>query len=283
MILKTADLKTAWLCLAAMLTSMVLLSRPADAVLVTYTTESSWLAAVSSSTLEDFESADIGNDGDDNGGAEDLNFGFSDVTFGEFDDLIFSSNAASSAGSAEINNGQIDVRDFTNVRGGINGNVVVDINFLNHGDEYVEVTFPAGISAVSFIYRNGDSVGDPTLLSVDGVAVSDFDAEDPRYFDPADSSNIPGGGTGTGPGFFGLVSDTGTISTLRFAAADGTLEAGGGTTSFGSFDDVRYGVAAVPEPSAFAFLGLVSTLGLGVTGLRRKWNRTEQPQTGNPE
>ena len=124
------------------------------------------------------------------------------------------------------------------------------LDFQGNDDapEYMEMTMPPGVTAVSFVYRNGDNVGDGTILSVDGITIDGsaanhsgpaFDSEDPRYFAPADSSRIPGGGTGTGPSFFGIVSDSGPISTLRFTATESSAGSTGSTT-FNSFDDVRY-------------------------------------------
>ena len=63
-----------WLILSV-LAGIVLLAAPATAGLTTYLDQTSWSAAHGGVTiLEDFESADINGDGDDDGGAEDLYF-----------------------------------------------------------------------------------------------------------------------------------------------------------------------------------------------------------------
>lgn len=238
------------------LTLIAMMASPSTAGLQTFTDLTTWQSAVNAPTvLEDFESADIDADGDDNGGAEDINFAGSAGPI-TFNDLRFDGNGDfNDNGSIDVGNGAAadgETNGFDGFRAGINGNVVVDMPFLNftggNAPEFIELSLPLGTTAVSFVYRNGDNVGDGTILTVDGVTIDGilanhtgpaFDTEDGRYFDPVDVSRIPGVSAATGPGFFGLVNDTGTISTLRFTAAENSLGSAGSTT-FNSLDDIRY-------------------------------------------
>lgn len=239
------------LCLTAMLVSMVVFSSSVEAVLVTYTDQASWEAALSgTATLENFESVtsdiDFGNSTGSAAGA---------LTFNE---LVLNSRRDNDSSNADT---FIDANAPASGRG-INGNDTLAFREFDHEGslsaiEYVEITLPANISAFAFLYRNYDTQNDGTTLSVDGSLISSFEANNTRYDLTA--------GNGA---FFGVVEDGGGILTnVRFTAKQ---FGSAGSYTYNELDDVRYGVAAVPEPSAFAFMSLVSCLGMCVARYRKR-------------
>ena len=103
-------------------------------------------------------------------------------------------------------------------------------------DEGANFTFASPISAFGFDYKNLDSSFDVIDLVIDGQS---FAVAQP----------------GT-TGFFGITTD------LSFTDVEIIQATGGDLIPGAYFDDVRY---TVPEPSSFAFLGLI----LGGLALRR--------------
>ena len=228
-----------------------------QADVLTFTDPVAWEAALSTaSTLEDFE-----------GASSDVTFGLAyQPTTSPNGDLGLRANANFST------NAYIDVFPYASNGAGINGNVVVNMRFLDQGNstnsqETVDVFLPVGISAFSFLYNNYDNGGDGTFLSFQGTnggIVPEFD------------SSVAG--------FFGVV-DTGEDATISYFSFTGDPATGTGTSAFNSFDDVRYGVATtssgetvqIPEPhagllaSALAIVASSSRKrnGLGAQGERR--------------
>ncbi len=223
------------------LVSLVLVPK-AQAVLVTYTNQADWEAALSgTASLEDFE----GQTSDTLFNAN--SFFQNGIALSPNQDLLLRSNARGHFTTS------IDVLPFSGPAGaGINGNVIVNMRDLDVYAtglrEWVSVSLPLGISAFAFEYNNYDAQGDGTSLSYIGangsapVVVPEFDSVD---------------------GFFGVVITGGaTFQSFTF-----TADTAAGSNAFNSFDDVRYGVAAIPEPAAAWILGCVA---VGLRSLRRK-------------
>lgn len=189
---------------------VTLSATPASAVIQTYTDLASWQAAVGSTTLlEDFEAQ-----------TEDVFFGTGTATSPN-GQLELSANANFS------DNAVIDVDPFVSTGAGINGDVVVNMRFLDGGaganpQETVTVNLLPGINAFAFEYNNYDTAGDGTFLSFEGTnagTVAAFDS--------------------TVNGFFGVV-DTDPGATISSFSFTGDPAVGTGFSAFNSFDDVRY-------------------------------------------
>ena len=224
--------------------SVVLLSgfawgmSPAAADLLTFTDQASWEAALAGpATVETFE-----------GATSDVLFGLSsNATTSPNGDLALSANANFN------DNASIDVSPYISSGAGINGNVVINMRFLDKGNgsnaqETLTVGLPSGISAFAFEYNNYDTQGDGTFLSFAGThggVVAAFDS--------------------TVDGFFGVV-DTGAGATITSFSFTGDPAIGTGVSAFNSFDDVRYGAAAIPEPVSC----LVPSVALFGVCLRRR-------------
>lgn len=234
--------------LLAAIVGVVLMTMPSNAAILTFTDLASWQAAVSSSTLEDFEDA----------GSSDSLFGLAYLprTSPNGDLGLF-------ANANLHDQASIDASPFISSGAGINGNVVVNMRLIDNGkgtnsQETVIVTLPAGISAFAFEYNNYDFQGDGTFLSfagTNGQTVAAF------------NSGVDG--------FFGVI-DTGSGVSISSFSFTGDPAVGSGDSAFNSFDDVRYGVAApplavgeaaVPEPASIALLG---TFCIAVLSLRRR-------------
>jgi len=199
----------AWAALLAIAIAS-LMTTPSSAVIQTFTDLASWQAAVAAPTfLEDFE--------------------------GQVTDDFFGTGTATSpngqlqlSANANFNdNAIIDVSPFVSTGADINGNVVVNMRFLDGGaganpQETVTVGLLPGISAFAFEYNNYDTAGDGTFLSfagTNGGTVPAFDS--------------------TSNGFFGVV-DTGVGATIDSFSFTGDPAVGTGFSAFNSFDDVRY-------------------------------------------
>lgn len=189
---------------------VVLMTTPSFAVVLTFTDLASWQAAVAGPTfLEDFEGAT----------ADDL-FGTGSTT---------SPNGvlSLSADANFSNNALIDVTPYASDGADINGDVVVNMRFLDQGhganaQEAVTVGLPVGVAAFAFEFNNYDSAGDGTFLSFAGT----------------NGGTVPTFDTSVN-GFFGVV-DTDPGATISSFAFTGDPNTGTGFSAFNSFDDVRY-------------------------------------------
>ncbi|QDS98238.1 PEP-CTERM sorting domain-containing protein [Adhaeretor mobilis] len=188
----------------------MLMTTPSSAVIQTFTDLASWQAAISGPTfLEDFE-----------GQVEDDFFGTGSATSPN-GQLQLSANANFN------DNAIIDVSPFVSTGADINGNVVVNMRFLDGGaganpQETVTVGLLPGISAFAFEFNNYDSAGDGSFLSFEGTNGGTV---------PAFDSTVNG--------FFGVV-DTGVGATIDSFSFTGDPAVGTGFSAFNSFDDVRY-------------------------------------------
>ena len=223
---------------------VLLMAAPSWAAVLTFTNQASWESALAGvATLEDFE-----------GATADVLFGLAyQPTTSPNGDLGLQANANFD------NNASIDISPYISNGAGVNGNVAINLRFLDQGNntnsqETVIVTLPTGISAFGFEYNNYDNQSDGTFLSFDGT-----NGERVAAFNS------------TLDGFFGVI-DTGaaaTISSFTFTADPTT---GTGTSAFNSFDDVRYGVGAsavkvIPEPTG---ISLVCSMGFIAMFIRRR-------------
>ena len=215
------------------------------AELVVYTDRSEWLAAVSGTpTLEDFNSR-----------TTDFDFGGGTLTVG---DVTLSSNA-DQAFEAKF---QGPTTPFPT--GFVDGSTSF---FAARGldlptDEFISISIPAS-SAVAFEYNNFDTSGgssptDSLRLSVVGTPGGD------GVFDLERNTNATTDGT---LHFVGIVDTSQTTFTeLRLSTFPGAT---GGSGVFIGFDNVEYGISAIPEPLAPLTLGLVVS-GIGVMAGRRR-------------
>ncbi|WP_197525401.1 PEP-CTERM sorting domain-containing protein [Pseudobythopirellula maris] len=204
---------------------------------MTYTDLNDWLNAVSgTASLEDFE-----------GATEDVYFGLAgNATTSPNGSLGLSANANFD------DNASIDVSPYVSSGADINGDVVVNMRFLDGGhgsnaQETVTVALPAGVVAFAFEYNNYDSGDDGAFLSFEGT-----------------NGQIVGAFDSTVDGFFGVL-DTDPGAVISSFSFTGDPAVGTGVSAFNSFDDVRYSV--VPEPTTSVLLGLAA-IGLGLTKRR---------------
>ena len=245
--------------LAVLLASLAssLIATHAFAEVLTFTSRIAWETALSgTSTLEDFEAA-----------THDILFGLAyEPTYSPNGELGLRANAN------YADNASIDVYPYISNGADIGGNVVVNMRFLDQGNntnsqETVDVFLPGGMSAFAFDYNNYDSAGDGTFLSFTGTnggVVSAFNS--------------------LVDGFFGVV-DTQPGATITRFSFSGDPTTGSGSSAFNSFDNVRYGVAdtggapstiEVPEPASAGLMGAALTATIAVrrrkkayAGLRR--------------
>ena len=246
-----------WIGLLA-LPGVVSTSLPSQAEVLTFTNQAAWEAALTGqSSLEDFE-----------GAGSDLLFGLAyQPKTSPNGELVLHANANFAT------NASIDVAPFLSNGAGIHGDVVVNLRFLDQGNntnsqETVVVTLPAGMSAFAFEYLNYDNQGDTTLLRFTGT-----NGQQVASFNPGSQGNQQ---------FFGVVDTTPGAEITSFAFS-GDPSTGSGSSAFNSFDDVRYGVGLeslagtderstiVPEPSTtWVLYGILLT----AVGTRR---RTRKP------
>lgn len=110
----------------------------------------------------------------------------------------------------------------------VNGSSRISGRITDGGSIFLD--FNAGLTSFAAIFNEVNDTTPRSILVIDGMEVAPVD------------------------GFFGVISDT-VFSTVEFRALDGVDE------GF-ALDDVRYGVAAVPEPATWAFM----ILGFGAIG-----------------
>lgn len=199
--------------------AVVVMTTPSLAVIQTYTDLASWQAAMADTTiLEDFEGQLV------------------DDFFGTGSTTSPNGQLQLSANANFNDNAIIDVSPFVSSGADINGNVVVNMRFLDGGaganpQETVTVALPPGVRSFAFEYLNYDLAGDGTSLSFTGTngdVVSAFDSQ-AGFVDP----------NNTTPFFFGVV-DTDPSASITSFSFTGDPNVGTGFSSFNSFDDVRY-------------------------------------------
>lgn len=199
-------------------------------VVNTYTDLPSWSAAAGPHSLEDFSTASLGTSTSNFGPTAFTGFSLSSISNGDF---VGISNGPVGGGSTPPApfNGQ-------NFFGWGNGD--------GNDGPTTTFTFTQPVYALAFDWFNNDST---------------------------DSYRIvlnPTGDTFTGPpfdfvsqGFFGVVSDT------PFTSATISVVGFGGFVDTEGFDNVRVGLAAVPEPTTWALIGLVG-VGTGTFAWKKR-------------
>lgn len=199
-------------------------------VVVTYTNLASWSAAAGSSTLEDFSGATVGTSTANYGPTAFTGFTLSSISNG---DEVGIANGAIGGGSTPPVpfNGQ-------NFFGWGNGD--------GNDGPTTTLTFTQPVFAFGFDWFNTDTT--------DRYQIT-LNPSGQNFVSPPFDFNSQG--------FFGIVSDTPidsvTISTLEF----------GGFVDTEGFDNVRVALAAVPEPTTWAMIGMV-TLGTGAMTWRKR-------------
>lgn len=186
------------------------MASPSSAVVLTFTDLASWQAAVGVPTLlEDFEGATV------------------DDYFGTGSTTSPNGVLGLSANANFSDNALVDVFPYASSGADINGDVVVNMRYVDQGhgadpQETVTVALPVGVAAFAFEFNNYDSGGDGTFLSFAGT----------------NGGTVPTFDTSVN-GFFGVV-DTDAGATISSFAFTGDPNTGTGYSAFNSFDDVRY-------------------------------------------
>ncbi|TWT90293.1 hypothetical protein Mal64_06780 [Pseudobythopirellula maris] len=207
-----AAITCARLAVSFALAWIAMMEQTARAEVQTFTDLASWQAAVADVTfLEDFEGATV------------------DDYFGLAGNATTSPNGflGLSANANFGDNAVVDVSPYVSSGADINGDVVVNMRFLDAGhganaQETVTVSLPPGVEAFAFEYNNYDSAGDGAFLSFEGT-----------------NGQIVGSFDSTVNGFFGVL-DTDPNAVISSFSFTGDPTVGTGFSAFNSFDDVRY-------------------------------------------